>query len=110
MNSSSIPAVNSSCGNDSIESVSLMPNCRNLSAEVCGCFASREVSLSSGEVKRYKALIKPRGYTISGGGYKVSLMKDFLHDIVQFFDDDDWLYLIIKMGKRAINKKNRTVY
>ena len=105
MNSSSIPPVNSSSCNDPIESVSLMPNWRNLVARVCGFFGRREVSLFRGEVKRHKALIKPRGYTISGGGYKVSLMKDFLHERVQCFDDDDWLYLIIKMGKRAINEK-----
>ena len=28
-------------------------------------------------------------------------MKDFLHERVQCFGDDDWLYLIIKMGKQS---------
>lgn len=61
-------------------------------------------SLHHRKTRKIATLAKPEGYFAVGANYKISLMKDFLHDNTQHFSDDDWLYLIIKMGKRAIDK------
>ncbi|WOG28218.1 hypothetical protein [Endozoicomonas sp. 8E] len=62
-------------------------------------------SLISKKTKRITTLTKPEGYFTVGTEYKIALMKDYLHGNTQHFSDDDWLYLIIKMGKRVISEK-----
>ncbi|WP_252179288.1 hypothetical protein [Endozoicomonas sp. 4G] len=63
-------------------------------------------SLHHRKTRKIATLEKPEGYFTVGKQYKISLMKDYLNGNTQHFSDDDWLYLIIKMGKRAISEKN----
>ncbi|WP_257255227.1 MULTISPECIES: hypothetical protein [unclassified Endozoicomonas] len=57
------------------------------------------------KISKILTLAKPEGYFTVGEQYKISLMSDYLHGNTQHFSDEDWLYLIIKMGKRVISEK-----
>ena len=60
--------------------------------------------------RKTTTLEKPEGYFTVGEQYKIYLMKDYLHGNTHHFSDDDWLYLIIKMGKRVINSKKLEIF
>ncbi len=72
--------------------------------------SDEQQSLHPIKTRKITTLEKPAGYFTVGEKYKISLMEDYLHGNTQYFSDDDWLYLIIKMGKRIINRKKQEAF
>ncbi len=56
------------------------------------------------KIINFKPLQKPSDYFYFTDKYKILLMQDYLSDQTNYFTDDDWLYLIIKIGKRTGNE------